>query len=168
MGVKVNSSLEWSRLRNFYNKLRGWQKGGIIGFLIGLIFTIFGFVNVAIEGTVSRGFPTALLYFIVFVIPIVLLGIFIGIVSNTNKSTSPIFYSGFIGIIFGLFVVLLAVTEKLNASESGMFILFFPSLPFASSGGGYIGIFILPFMWGLTGIIFGFIIYLVRRYLLKK
>lgn len=69
-------------LIKFWNKLKYWQKGAIIGFIIALMFVFFGSVYVnSIESPEPVTFGQAfVIMFAVYVIPATILGYIIGLI----------------------------------------------------------------------------------------
>lgn len=139
-------------------KFKYWQKGAIFSGIIGLIFII---ISLTIERVPYENLPEGLgVMFILYIIPLILFGAFIGFLSSLVKNKF-IFSGGIIGLMMGVFSILFfenkkfieIVTYPLNVLNK--FVLHISS---ASKGGGIIFILIHILSLSFAGILVGLII----------
>ena len=109
MGVNVSSKRR-GRFRRFWLKLKGWQKGGITGLLISLVFVILIIINQLPEHNTYNltNWYSDIFFMLFFVlIPIILIGLFIGLLSSFKNKL--IWISALIGGLFGLVNTIIAI-----------------------------------------------------------
>jgi len=119
-------------MKKFWSKLKGWQKGGYIGIIIGLIISILLFIiDSPSNYTINNLFFGYILpLFFMFILPITLIGISIGFLTSLKNKFIWIF--AFIGGLFGFVTAFLVSINY----------------------GGNIGFFIIPIVY-LVKLIFG-------------
>ena len=105
------------KLKNLWKRLKGWQKGGLIGSLFGLILTLSSMI-------VDTPKINNLLEFLIFMLFIyiftsALFGIIIGYFSYKIKNKFT-FFGGIIGLIIGMFSILLFETKIGNIKYSAV------------------------------------------------
>jgi len=160
------------KLKNLWKRLKGWQKGGLIGSLFGLILTLSSMI-------VDTPKINNLLEFLIFMLFIyiftsALFGIIIGYFSYKIKNKFT-FFGGIIGLIIGMFSILLFETKIGNiflyflSFVLNVLKIFFPSSILNSGGMALAPIFIIfnIILWSFIGLITGFIIYLIKKRLDK-
>lgn len=149
-------------------RLKGWQKGAILGVIIGVIFIA---LSLLIEGLGPNLSELLVFMSILYILVPALCGAFIGLLGPHIKlKNNPLFLGGIIGLIVGLFSILLFEVEVLNLiflyplKILGMLVLYITG-PIGPLGEGVGPLFILIhiILWSLIGTLIGFVIKKKKR-----
>src|SRR3989344_9095857 len=89
-----------------------WLKGGVIGGCIGLVLLIINLFDTN-PNTINRFLEILFVFFLIFLIPSVLVGIFIGFFSSRIKNKS-ILIGGLVGLFVGVFSFLVIENTQIG------------------------------------------------------
>lgn len=150
-------------MNKWWKKLKGWKKGLILGAVAGLIFTLLLFFQLELLGS-SFEIGFLLLPLIIIIIPSILMGGVIGLLSSLTKNRF-IFVGGIIGLVVGLYFEFLeGIREGGSLSWPMRLILYFYNLvtghlPYYEDfvTRAFLFPIILVVVFSLAGILLGFV-----------